>query len=499
MRILLLNLPSPPGTRILRDFGGGFGTAFPIERGNLQTVFPPLHEAFAAAVLEKKGFQVTILDFQIQALTQHEFLAAVEKISPHIIVSRISAPSLDSDLAVIASLKEKLPNTFLIGWGALCKMASQEVLEKSQLDMVLGEAELEFVIVKTIEKLQSNSSKEGSVQAALKTERYIDYSEEQIPRNLDALPPPALHLLEVKKYVTAESGFIPGGSRHKTISFFSVLGSHGCSFNCMYCVYPIVFGKWRGRTPEKMVDDVETLVKNYGVKVVWFEDQAFSFEVKRAMMICDEITKRGLKLNWACETRADKLSVELLKKMKRAGCTRIQLGIETGDPGLFMKLGKAGCTLETVVDNIKAIQKEGILVDTNFIVGLPGESWETVKNTASFIDRFSPDILSVSIATPYPGTQLHELAEKNKWIVTKDWNKFGLSKPIISMPTFTAQDMEKAREYLLNKSSFKRQWKLMSNDLRHGRLGKVAKDVFWNLPQVPKRLYALAKGKMKSI
>lgn len=499
MKILLLNLLNPPGIRVLRDFGGGFGTASTYKKGRLHTIFPPLHEAIAAAMLERKGYEVSIFDCQTQNQEPTKLLTQIERQEPAIIICRVSAPSLDSDLAIISGIKERLPNTFLMGWGSLCKMAPQEILDKSKLDLVMGEVELEFGIVHILERLLEKGFVENGIRTSLKTNiRYLDLSERRIIRDLDMMPPPAYHLLDMKNYVAEESGFIPGGSKNKPVPFFSVLGSHGCSFNCMYCVYPIIFGPWRGRSPEKMVNEVETLVNNYGIKVIWFEDQVFSMSIKRAITICDEIIKRGLTLQWACETRASKLSNALLKKMKKAGCSRIQIGIETGDPELFKKIGKAGCDLKTAEQNIRAAQKEGILVEANFIVGLPGESWQTVKNTATFIDRLVPDVFSVSIATPYPGTPLYQMAEQNNWILTRDWNKYGLSSAVMSMPTFTNQDMEKAQEYLVSEASFKRQWKIMINDLQHVRLGKIANDVLLNLPEMPKQVYRWAKGKSRS-
>jgi radical SAM superfamily enzyme YgiQ (UPF0313 family) len=266
----------------------------------------------------------------------------------------------------------------------------------------------------------------------------------------------------------------------------------------MYCVYPIIFGKWRGRSALKIVDDLEVLANKYDVKVIWFEDQAFSMDIYRAGAICDEIVLRGLKVSWACETRADKLNKELLGKMKRAGCSRIQLGIETGDTTLFRQFGKSACKIETVKKSVKEIKDNGILVETNFIVGLPGENWQTVRNTAGFIDDFQPDILSVSLATPYPGTKLYEIAESNGWITTKDWNNYGLSKPILNMPTFTSQDMEKARDYLVSHASFKRQWGQTKNDLRSGRIDKVVRDAALNLPKIPQFTRKLLKRKFRS-
>ncbi|MCW4010394.1 MAG: radical SAM protein [Candidatus Bathyarchaeota archaeon] len=492
---MLLNLPSPAGIHVLRDFGGGFGTASTVKKGSRQTVFPPLHEAFAAAILEKKGYDVAVVDGQIHDLSLSTLFSAVKKFNPDVIVCRVSAPSFDSDLTVISRLKAELPEARLVGWGSLCKMTPQDVMRKSKLDLVVGEAELEFAVSEAVQQAQKIPAGERVEQSE---GRYVDFLSLPLNRDLDSLPPPAYHLLDLSRYTVKKSSFIAGESSSRFVRFASVLGSHGCSFNCIYCVYPVVFGKWRGRSPTKIVDDVEGLVKKYGVEVVWFEDQAFSMDTNRALSICNQIIQRGVRVSWACETRADKLSVELLKKMKKAGCTRIQLGIETGDPELFQKLGKSACNMETVTKNIKAIQNEGILVETNFIVGLPGETWDTVRNTAAFIDRVKPDVFSVSLATPYPGTQLYELAERNGWIVTRDWNQYGLSKPVLNMPTFTSGDMEKAREYLVSEASFKRQWSQMTSDLQQGHLGKVAKDFISNAPQIPRYIHNRLKGKLKA-
>ena len=448
-------------------------------------------------MLERKGHQVAVFDGQTQNLTTQEFVKKIKEIDPEIIVCRISAPSIENDFEIISNIKNELCNVFIIGWGSLCKIAPKEVASRSKLDLIVGEAELEFVIIPIFEKIQELNINKNNTKLDIK-DRYIDFLEKPFIKDLDELPPPAFHLLDMKKYVTAESSFIPSGSSRKIISFSSVLGSHGCSFNCMYCVYPKIFGKWRGRSPEKIVDDVETLVNRYNVKSIWFEDQTFSFDVNRAIKICDELIRRNINVAWACETRADKIPVMLLKKMKKSGCTRVQLGVETGDPVLFSKLGKSGCTLKEISENIMAIKREGMIVEANFIVGLPGESWESIRNTANFINKFSPDIFSVSLATPYPGTKLYEIAEKNKWIITKDWKKYGLSKPVMSLPTFSANDMEKAREYLLNSTSLKRQWKLVSNDLKKGRFGKVIREAVVNAPQATIRLYKIAEGKKRT-
>ncbi|HML03524.1 MAG TPA: radical SAM protein, partial [Candidatus Bathyarchaeia archaeon] len=217
--------------------------------------------------------------------------------------------------------------------------------------------------------------------------------------------------------------------------------------------YPVTYGPWRGRSPEKIVDEIEVLVKKYDVHAIWFHDQTFSMIPKRTMSLCDEIINRGLHIHWATETRVDRLTPDMIGKMRESGCGRLEVGVETGDETLLKNVGKRGLTPERVEKTIDAIKGEGIIAETNFLVGLPGETWEKTRKTAELIKRIKPDVVTAMIVTPYPGTPLFKMVQENGWLLTKDWSKYTLFEPVFSMPKFSAKDMKRAHAYLYTQYS----------------------------------------------
>lgn len=364
MKVILLNLPSPPHRNIYRDYAGGFGLATPSKRtkhGHDIHVIPPLFDAYAAAILEKEDVKVSILDAQVRDLNLTQLLQYVEKQRPNIVVGRISLPSFHDDLEVMNRIKETNSFPVIIGWGVTCKVLPEEALMKSNLDLVIRD-ELEFTLPEVVKTIEANGELNEVKGISFKqNNKIIHNSNRPTAENLDVLPLPAYHLLDMEKYVVRESLFYPESSEGKLTRFFSVLSSRGCSYTCIYCPYPIGFGQpWRAMSAGKTVDEIEHLAKNYNVKGIWFRDQTFSMDIKRSMAICDEILDRGLEIRWVCETRADKLPSDLLKKMRRAGCTWVFIGVETGDPHLLRTIGKPGYTIEKIEQAFRMARQEGI-------------------------------------------------------------------------------------------------------------------------------------------
>jgi anaerobic magnesium-protoporphyrin IX monomethyl ester cyclase len=216
---------------------------------------------------------------------------------------------------------------------------------------------------------------------------------------------------------------------------------------------------------------------------------------KQTEKICDEIINRKIDVYWACETRADKLSISLVKKMKKAGCTRIQVGIETGDPELLETIGKRRSTLKTIEESLQVIQNEGLLMEANFLVGLPGESWKTIQNTAKLIKRIRPDDVSVSIVTPYPGTPLFEMAKREGWLITDDWKNFSTSTPVMKLPTFSDRDMKEAQRYIRYVAISNAALKNIAIAIKKRQFGFALKNSIQNLPVFGINLYFAVKFK----
>jgi radical SAM superfamily enzyme YgiQ (UPF0313 family) len=383
-----------------------------------------------------------------------EMLTEAKRRKPDVIVCRMSIPSFKEDVQVLSCLKGFLPDTVQIGWGTLCTIRSEEVLEKSSLDIVIQD-ELEFTIPDVVEAAEGRSEPRNVKGISFKSDgRAISNQRRPLQKDLDVLPLPAYHLLDMAKYVIKESRFSPEARSEKVARFFSVVSSRGCPFNCVYCPYPLGFGKvWRGMSPKKTVDEIEHLATNYDIHGIWFRDQTFSMDMERASGICDEIMKRRLDIHWTCETRADRLDRDLVRKMKKAGCIWISMGVETGDLQLFDTIGKRGAVLETIENAFRITKEEGILRKAFVMVGLPGESWKTIRSTREFLEKIRPDALTVDVVTPYPGTQLFDMAEREKWLVSNDWSSYTSVDPIMSFSNFSSEDMKRARRYLLDQVS----------------------------------------------
>jgi len=449
VKILLMSLPDPPGIHVFRFHSAGFGSSFVMpDPKHRYDVYPPIYEAYVAPILESRGHDVRIIDCQSPNMEVEEILKEIERQKPSLIVSRICLPSYYNDLKITGRIKEAFPSVLLLGWGGICKVFPEQVLKESKLDAVFRVVELETILPEFATAYDQGKIEGVSGVSCRRNGEIVHASDRPFNRDLDTLPIQAYHLLDMKKYVAQESRYVKGGSKDRFVPFFSVSGSRGCSFNCVYCPYPVTYGPWRGRSPEKIVDEIDVLVKKYDIHAIWFHDQTFSMIPKRTMSLCDEIINRGLHIHWATETRVDRLTPEIIKKMKESGCGRLEVGVETGDKTLLKNVGKRGLTPERVETTIDTIKKEGIVAETNFLVGLPGETWEKTKKTVELIRRIRPDVLTAMIVTPYPGTPLYKMVEENGWLLTKDWSKYTLFEPVFSMPKFKAKDMKEAHAYL---------------------------------------------------
>jgi radical SAM superfamily enzyme YgiQ (UPF0313 family) len=238
-----------------------------------------------------------------------------------------------------------------------------------------------------------------------------------------------------------------------------VLTSRGCPNNCIFCSNHIVMGKkWRGRSPQNVVDELEQIVKEYGVKQVDFEDDNLTFNRKRMEEICDLLIQRGLDIEWYTPNgvRADCLDAELLAKMRKCGCQRIMVAPESGVQRVVNEIIKKNQDLRRVENAIVAARKVGIKVSCFFILGFIGETKEDIKATIDYayqLRQLGADRFYFSYATPLVGTELYSQAEQGGYL-RQGYSDEALSwaQPLIETPQFTANDLQElaAKAVLVN-------------------------------------------------
>jgi len=231
--------------------------------------------------------------------------------------------------------------------------------------------------------------------------------------DLDKIPFPARHLTPYKKYSSLLA---------KRNPITTMITSRGCPYNCLFCMRPHLGKKFRARSAKNVVDEIEECV-NIGIKEFLIYDDTFTVERKRVMDICNEIMRRRLDIGWDIRTRVDTVDYELLKKMKKAGCERIHYGVEKGNQEQLDILRK-GITLKQVKNAFRLTKKVGIGTLAYFMIGGPKETRKTVMQSINFAKMIKPDYAHFSITTPFPATDLYDLALK-KAIIKKDvWKEF---------------------------------------------------------------------------
>ena len=444
MRILILQPPSPPSMNVKRDLAGGMGVADPSRRIRFghdpdYITMPNLSLLYTAGVLERDGNSVTFLDAQVEDLDKERLVARVQREAPELIVQLMNLPSLYGDIEILKTLRERIDGVRTAAVGIVTIPLLEIIAKSGAADAIVrGDPELMLpLLVRTLSGEQPDASFErvGDVLTNWNV-RHVD--------DLDALPPIPYDLVPLEKY-----WYYPFGVKVPYASFFA---SRGCSYHCYYCPYPMGFGKKIiHRDPVKLVDEIEVLYRTRGVRAILFRDQVFTMDRTKTLQLCDEIMRRGLKISWLAETRLDKVDEALLRRMKESGCVRLQFGVESGDPGLFEREGKddAKGKLEEFLRNFRMVERSGITAHMFILVGLLGETWETVRNTIEVVRRIKPVTLQVAVVTPYPGTGLFDLAKRKGLLKTEDFSLYSGFIPVSRTEKLSSEDLLQARHMIM--------------------------------------------------
>lgn len=366
----------------------------------------PLDLALAAAVLEKQKLKVKIIDANLLRIPHQKVAEEIAKDKPKMVIINTAAldrwecplPTIKQPQLLSLAIKKKNPQVLLVAIGPHGTVTPKWVLKKCPAIDILVRGEPE----KVLEKLAKNPKK------ILGPRPYL--------ANLDSLPLPAYYLLPMKLYGPLSDHFNGEKFAGQTHPFSIILTSRGCPGRCTFCFKKMYQDKetCRFRRPKNVVDEIELLVKKYGVKAFYIQDLSFCIVQQRVIDICREIGKRKLKITWGCEARFDSVNPALLKAMKKAGCSFINFGLESGSEKIIFQCQK-NIKIKTIEKAIADCRKAKIAVGCFKLLGLPGETEETFVDTLKFMIKNKiaiPYPFPLNLPIPYPGTQLHKQAEK---------------------------------------------------------------------------------------
>ncbi|MFQ6125581.1 MAG: B12-binding domain-containing radical SAM protein [Candidatus Heimdallarchaeota archaeon] len=393
---------------------------------------PPMGLASLAAPLEHAGYGVTIIDAPILNLSFTQLGKQLAKKQPEVIGVTAMTPQIIDALRTISIAKKACPEAVTVLGGAHATFLPVKTLQScSELDVVcVGEGEQTLLeLVQTIEKNGRFSKIRGTYSRD--NGRLIENERRPPVSNLDDLPFPARHLLEMDKYRVLG----------KKIAIGAILTSRGCPFRCAFCSSNRIFGKkFRARSPENVLDEIEQVITDYKPATIEFSDDLFTLNHKRVQDICKEFKKRGIDLPWACSSRVNTVSRTLLCEMKRAGCKLIFYGIESGSQRILNAMHK-GITIEQIEKAIKWTNQARIDTYGAFILGWPGETIQEINQTIAFAKKLDLDFSQFSIATPYPGTSLYDAVKEKGLLTTEDWTQFTAGRPIFATNQFSEKEL----------------------------------------------------------
>jgi len=406
-----------------------------IEETYHHPLFPPLGLAYLAAVLEQNDFEVRIMDCPVCEMDHEKLKADVASFEPTLVGIASMTATIPSALKSARVAKEACPDAKVIMGGPHATFADTEILtEEAAVDIVVrGEGE------ETLLELAQNSPKLdrlGEIKGITfrENDQIVKTPDRPFIQNLDELPRPAYKYLPIEKYRIHGRKFLP------------IMTSRGCPFQCSFCVASQMFGaKFRARSPKNVVDELEWLRDEYEAEGVSFHDDTLTLDRKRILDICDEIIERKIRLAWGCQTRVDQVSREVLSKMRKAGCNEVSFGVESGCQRILDAVHKR-VSIQQCENAIKWAKDEGLFVAVSTIVGYPGETKETMKQTLDLIHRIEPDDVWLCLATPYPGTELRALIESMGWKMSSDWTLYNTMNPIFEIPDLPAEEISKMRK-----------------------------------------------------
>ncbi len=414
---------------------------------------PPIGLAYLAAVIKKEGGEAEVFDMNVSDLGIKETAELIIKGNPQIVGISSTTPAITNALKIAQELKQKNPDLLIIMGGPHPTLMSDELLKNDYVDIcVRGEGENPIKqIMKYVEKKLDLKEIKGITYK--KGGKIIFNLESPLIDNLDDIPFPAWDLFDLEKYSNIVSG--------ESLSL-PVVTSRGCPFNCSFCFKGIFGPRWRFRSPENVVRELEYLVKNFKVEEFSVADDNFTLRPERAIRICKLINKRGLNLKWRCTNgiRADTASRELLSHMKKAGCYIIAFGVESGDQRIIKKINKAE-TMDDMRHAFENAKAGGIETIGFFMFGNLGENEETMQRTIDFAKELDPDYAQFSIAIPFPGSRMYQEVKKNGKILITRWESYAFyaGRPIFTCGEVTPELMSKMykkahRDFYLRPSYF---------------------------------------------
>jgi anaerobic magnesium-protoporphyrin IX monomethyl ester cyclase len=392
---------------------------------------------YLAAALRAEGHEVEILDLLLTHTTPEKIERRMQRLRPELV--GITSITLNHHIAssiaeVVRKCDERVP--IAMGGPHVSFEIEGSFRDLPALDFI-GIGEGEHTMVELARALDGRMDLRDVRGLALRDdERVLRTARRPFEDDLDRLPTPARDLVPLARYLAFDS-------------HASVVTSRGCPYSCIFCSAPGWDGrKVRYRTPSLCVDEIEDLV-SHGFPEITIEDELFTLSRKHLRAVCGELVSRNMDVRWNAFSRVDTITPEIVETMARAGCQALCFGVESGNQEI-LDLAKKKSDLHKVRGAMRMTQEAGVSAIASFIIGLPGETVETLNNTLEFANELHEEygsLCGLHVLAPFPGTEVRERASHyGLEILTDDWTKYDANRAVAATQGATAEVIQEVAD-----------------------------------------------------
>lgn len=380
-------------------------------------ILHPYSLAIISGFLKSHNKDITLHDAAVYRAEKESILKYVQELNPQILGLSIMSQHLYCTLEFLKDIKRLMPEVVVVVGGPhVCADYRNLMVNHKEIDIaVTGEGE--YTMLELIDSIQNGDSLNNIKGITYRSDEEIKTTPfREYITNLDLLPFADWESLPMEKYsdaITVKKNY--GG----------IMASRGCPYSCTFCGAKSALGvKARRRSPENILDEINLLYNKYNVRQILFHDSTFNLDNQWVREICEGILKMNKPLIWGCNLRTERLDREVLRLMKKSGCLRVFVGVESADNEVLKKM-KKGTTIEKIEEGIHLLEETGLTTDCGFILGMPGETEESIKKTIKFAKKIKKGICTFSLASPFPGSEFYDIA-KEEGLNVKDWSKHDL-------------------------------------------------------------------------
>lgn len=462
--------------------------------------WPPLNLALLAAVVKSKGHDAFIVDGAIEEMDVDTLVNAALAQQPDIIGLTSFSPFFHIQVEVAKALKLKAPDLPIIIGGSHATIVKEKALLDCFDYVFVGEAEDSFP--RFLDALEQKKNLVGIAGLVFRGEDGpLSTGVAEFRDNFDDLPFPDRELLDNTKYLL---GTMQGRKR-----FTLIQTTRGCPWKCIFCSSKeLNTTRILRRSPESVVAEMKHVVEKYGIEHIFFVDDVLTLHDEHVLAICDLIEKENLKVTWESSTRANLLTEDSIKRMAECGLIRLSLGLEAVDPEIRRTMNKK-VPLKYYTESNRLMNKYGVEVLNSVMIGLPGETEETVRSLLTFLGK-SRDIMqaNLAIAVPYPGTEFHEMAINGQNGIKlhsddfSEYRRYGTA--VTSIGDLSPEDLvELQNEGFVKIYAAPWRWKPMYG--KHGIIGilltllRVVRLVKWKTKRAALKLVGITRKKTEKI